>query len=82
MLEIRVNYLKFRQIEAKYESPAFKASEKAGLASYLKPVLKNGYALQKRYCKLNKGYLKHPERSFGSWNYLGQMQNVYDNLTN
>ena len=82
MLEIRVNYLKFRQIESVYESKAFKASDKGKLASSLKPVLKEGYALQKRYCSLNKGYLKHPERSFGSWNYLGYMQNVYDNLTN
>jgi hypothetical protein len=81
MLDIRVNYLKFRQIESVYESAAFNPSKKAGLAAELKPVLNECKALQKRYCSLNKGYLKHPERSFGSWNYLGHMENIYAVLT-
>lgn len=82
MLEIRVNYLKFRLIESVYESRAFDASRKTALASQLKPVLNECLSLQKRYCKLNAGYLKHPERSFGDWNYLGHMKNIYANLTN
>ena len=82
MLEIRVNYLKYRGIEAEYENPSFNASQKAELAAKLKPVMKECSGLQKRFCRLNAGYLKHPERCFGDWNYPGYMRHLYDNLTN
>ncbi|MDD6150764.1 MAG: family 20 glycosylhydrolase [Bacteroidales bacterium] len=82
MLAIRVNYLKFRLIESEYESSSFKASDKARLASALKPVLKETLSLQKRFCKLNEGYLKHPERAFNDWTYIGHMKNILRNLEN
>lgn len=82
MIGIRANYLKFMELKYKVETKDFNASKKASIASEVKGVVKECRKLQKKFCKLNKSYLKHPERCFGPWNYSGELENLYRTLSN
>jgi len=82
MLDIRTNFLKWIEFESRYESSAYNADCKAAFANELKPIMKECEALQKRFIKLNTGYLKHPEKAFGEWDYIGSIHNVYQALSN
>lgn len=80
MLDIRENYLAFMRCYVDWQDPSFDASRKASLAARVKPVLERARKLQKEFCSLNKDYLKHPERAFGSESYLRRLQYMYDCL--
>ena len=81
MLDIRHNYLRFKQLEKHYESADFRWAERGELAARCKQLLREGATLQTRFVKSYRHYLKNPEVSFGQWSYLQKVQNLYDTLT-
>lgn len=64
MLDIRINYLEFKQCESEFESKKYEISQRAGLAERMAVICKEGRKLDKRIAKLNKGYLKEGEIAF------------------
>ena len=68
MLDIRINYLEFKQCESEFESPKYEISQSAALAERMAKICKEGKKIDKRFEKLNKGYLKAGE--------IGYMQNL------
>ena len=75
MLDIRLNYLRFRRFQLRLETvPAVDVDPAA-----LKMLIKESDALQKRFCALNKDYLKDPAASFsGPSSYVAWMREVYE----
>lgn len=61
MLDIRINYLKFKQVEAIYESSSYNRSQAPALAARLDALLQEESRLDKRFETLNTGYLKPNE---------------------
>lgn len=61
MLDIRLNYLKFKQCETEYESPEYNESGRSALAARMKDICLEGKKLDKRFAKLNRGFLKEGE---------------------
>lgn len=57
MFDIRLNYLKFKEIETVYESDLFSRSKAKELLSKLELVLGEENKLDKRFKSLQKGYL-------------------------
>jgi hypothetical protein len=68
MLDIRINYLEFKLCESEFESPKYEISQSAALAERMAKICKEGKKIDKRFEKLNKGYLKAGE--------IGYMQNL------
>ena len=64
MLDIRINYLEFKQCETELESKNYEISQRAGLAERLAKICKEGEKIDKRFEKLNKNYLKPGEIAF------------------
>ncbi len=58
MLDLRINYLQFRQIEIEYELPSYDISKASQLLERLEPVVKESYELDKRFIAACDGYLK------------------------
>lgn len=58
MLDIRINYLEFKQCESEFESKNYEISQRAALAERVSKICKEGKKLDKRFEKLNKSYLK------------------------
>ena len=61
MLDIRINYLEFKQCESEFESKDYEISQRTGLAERMTKICKEGKKLDKRFEKLNKNYLKKGE---------------------
>lgn len=61
MLDIRINYLKFKSCEAIFESAGYEESQRQALADRMKKVCSEGRKIDKRFASLNKGYLKPGE---------------------
>lgn len=61
MLDIRINYLEFKQCESEFESKGYEISQRTGLAERMTKICKDGKKLDKRFEKLNKNYLKEGE---------------------
>lgn len=61
MLDIRINYLEFKQCESEFESPAYDISRREELAGRMKKICSEGKKIDRRIEKLNKGYLKQGE---------------------
>lgn len=80
MLDIRLHYLRFKQVECRYESADFVWAERGAMVQELKGLLREGKALQHRFVVAHAGYLKHPEAAYGAWSYLQKMQTIYDTL--
>lgn len=81
MLDIRINYLEFKQCESEYESRNYEISQRAGLVKRLERICAEGRKIDKRIAKLNKGYLKHGEIVFLQ-NLRGEkMETMLRNLT-
>lgn len=80
MLDIRINYLKFKEMEMKYESDAFTSAQRKEIAEVLGLLLKEAGDLKRRYVSLNKEYLKNPSESFGRHDYIEKMQLIYETL--
>ena len=61
MLKIRLNYLKFKNIEYRYESPDFRLGDAPALRRELETVCREGKAANREFARLNRGYLKDGE---------------------
>lgn len=61
MLDIRVEYLKFKEIEAEYELGGFNRELAPLFLKRLEPLVKEAKAINKRFISLNSGFLHHQE---------------------
>lgn len=81
MLDIRINYLEFKQCECEFESKNYEISQRPALAERMDQICKEGRRIDKRFAKLNKGYLKPGEIVFIQ-NLRGEkMETFLRNLT-
>lgn len=80
MLDIRINYLEYKIIDLKRESPDYTAPKAAELKSAIEPVYKESLKLRKRFINLNKSYLKDPSISCSNWLYFGSIEDLYQTL--
>lgn len=76
MTDIRVNYLKFKLIDVVYESGDFSMGLAPQYVRDLDRLIKEQARLQKRFNKLNAGYLQAPEEYFGAWSYPMKMKEL------
>ncbi|MGM9764109.1 MAG: family 20 glycosylhydrolase [Candidatus Cryptobacteroides sp.] len=82
MLDIRINYLKFKVIEAQIESETFTVYNAKALLENLRQVKKESLNLRKRFISLNRKSLKDPGQSYNEWTYSGKMDNLISTLEN
>lgn len=80
MLDIRINYIKFKQIEKFIESDEFDRSKIRFCTDKLKQIKEESEELRRVFNKLNTGYLKNPSQCFGTRDYVEKMQRLYHSL--
>lgn len=73
MLDIRCNYLSFMLERSRPEGPSLAA---------VKRVVREGRSLRRRFCRLNRHYLKDPAVPLGDNSYLGAAGDLYNKLKN
>jgi hypothetical protein len=61
MLDLRDHYLAFKEAEARFNSPGFSINDRAGIVSDLEQLIKESGKLDKRFARLNKGFLHDTE---------------------
>lgn len=81
MLDIRINYLEFKQCESELESKKYEISQRAGLAERMTKICKEGNKIDKRFEKLNKNYLKPGEIVYIQHLRGDKMEAMLRNLT-
>ena len=74
MADIRLNYLQFKALEYKFESPEPDLEE---LAPALKPLVREGRRLRRRFVHLNGKALKDPSIPLGPHSYIQRMNDLY-----
>ena len=79
-LDIHINYLKFRDLESRYESASFSLSEASDLYSEASSILREAKALRRRFAKLNGSYLKDTATPLGKNSYVSRLEFVCNNL--
>ena len=85
MLDIRINYLRFKQIDSIIESHDFTEKEVPEALAKLERICKDNDRLRKEFIKLNGHYLKDPAQSFNEWTYRGKIQSriaAFKNIVN
>lgn len=82
MLDIRINYLKFKRIDLELESKEFSEDDSAVALSRLEALDKECGKLRKEFIRLNGHYLKDAGKSFNEWTYRGKIQGRIDVLKN
>lgn len=82
MLDIRINYLRFKRVDLCVENKDFNVSESSALLDELKVVDKECGKLRKEFVRLNGKYLKDAGRSFNEWTYMGKIHNLMAVLGN
>ncbi len=60
-LDIRSHYLRFKEAEARFNSPGFSIEQKGELARELEKLAAETRELDRRFARLNKGYLHETE---------------------
>lgn len=73
MLDIRINYLRFKEVEFAFETGELCKKE---VAIRLKPLIKDSHSLRRRFLRLNKRTLKDPSIPLGDNSYIGKMQKM------
>ena len=73
MMDIRINYLRFKQVEFAFERGELNRNE---VSVRLKPLSREGYRLQRRFIRLNRKSLKDPSIPLGGNSYLGKMRKM------
>jgi len=58
MLDLRINYLCYKEIEFIYNSDDYIMAQAAGLAQKLNKIISEADKLDKRFIQINKDYLK------------------------
>ena len=61
MLDIRVQYLDFKEIEMRYQSPEFNRNLAKKYVQQLEPLITESKNIDKRFINLNKGFLHDEE---------------------
>ena len=61
MLDIRINYLEYKSCESRFEAPSYADSQRKSLALLMKKNCAEGRKLDRRFARLNRGYLKPGE---------------------
>lgn len=61
MLDIRDHYLRFREAEARFNSPDFGADDRDALAADLEGLIRETKELDRRFARLQKGFLHESE---------------------
>lgn len=61
MLDIRDHYLRFKEAEARFNSADFSEDDKDGLAADLKELIRETKELDRRFARLQKGFLHESE---------------------
>ncbi len=82
MLDLRINYLKYKEIEVAYESSSFSRSQAPELIKRLETVMKESDELGKRFVDMNRGYLRDGELRYVDGMRTEKMKWLYRCLTN
>lgn len=82
MLDLRINYLAYKKIEAFYESPEYSRSHASDLIDQLKPILAESNDLDKRFINLNRNYLKPGQAEYVNHVRTEKMKTLYQWLVN
>lgn len=61
MLDIRLHYLRFKEAEARFNAPGFSSDDKEGVVADLEKLIEETRSLDKRFARLNKGFLHEAE---------------------
>jgi len=61
MLDIRDHHLAFREAEARFNSPGFSIDDRGSIVSDLEKLIKESKILDRRFARLNKGFLYDTE---------------------
>ncbi|WP_203229458.1 family 20 glycosylhydrolase [Aureibaculum marinum] len=81
MADLRMHYLTFKEVESVYNSKDFVSSEVPKLIEVLNQLLEQAKDLDKRFIKLNKGFLYDSELAEQNYLRTKQMQVLYNRLT-
>ena len=73
MVDIRINYLQFKDVELAWETGELRKNE---LPVRLKPLIRDGDKLRRRFTRLHKKALKDPSIPLGEHSYLGKMRKM------
>lgn len=82
MLDIRISYLRFKKIEAVFQSDDFERKEAYGLLAELKSVIAGDRSIDRRFRKLNGSYLKDAEIEYICSMRSLKSRSIYDQLVN
>lgn len=74
MLDIRINYLQFKQIDLAIEKEGFSTQDVPEALRRLETIDKECGRLRKRFIKMNGHYLKDAGQSFNDWTYRGKIR--------
>ncbi|UZR96415.1 beta-N-acetylhexosaminidase [Chondrinema litorale] len=80
MADLRMHYLDFKGVEAKYNADSFTIAQTSELVSELEKILKDAKALNRRFTALNKGFLYDTEIEHQNQLRVMPIQLLYDRL--
>ncbi|CAZ97487.1 family 20 glycosylhydrolase [Zobellia galactanivorans] len=80
MADLRMHYLDFKNIEARYNSKGFSVADTPELLKALDQVLKDAKDLDKRFIDLNKGFLYDAELQEQNALRVEPVKGLYDRL--
>ncbi len=81
MLDIRDHYLAFRDVESRFNAPDFSINDKESVAAELKKLIQESRGLDKRFVKLNKGFIHDSEIADQNMVRNRKLLLLYDRLT-
>jgi len=61
MLDLRDHYLAFKEVESRFNSPDFSIDDRESIVPELEPLIRDSRKLDKRFARLNKGFLYDTE---------------------
>lgn len=82
MLDMRINYLRFKEVEAFVQSDGFDRSGAAAVLSVLEDIVAEEDSLASRFESLNKGYVKDSDIEYVNNIKSLKMNIMYNNIKN
>ena len=76
MMDIRINFLKFKIIEREFESESGTRANMDSFSSRFHDVVKDAHKLRSRFVRLNRNYLKDPMETIGDWTYIKKAEEL------
>lgn len=80
MADLRMHYLDFKAVEARYNSKDFSIAETSALIAKLDAILAEAQTLNKRFMEINKGFLYDAELEEQNNIRVQQVKVLYDRL--